>query len=341
MNELIGFTLPYTENGVTKQFPFYYIKDAQGNICYIVDKFGKLVVSYNYDAWGNVVSKFFFKYGVANAKTNYSITLGTTVYTAQDIDNLNSHYYRGYYYDKETGFYYLTTRYYDPKTDRFISSDDPKYLDFEVAYGHNRYAYCLNNPVMYVDPEGNSITVALLIIGAIVGVAVGVGIAAYNDYQDDAEVNGSIGWYNYLGSAILGGIIGAGIGAGIGAIAGTSFTVTIPTIGSMITGGGTAAATTAATITVSGEAVAGFGLAFLGGYVLSKHEPGMKSGAPVSWTNRNEGVEAMIKFNGDANKAADYIMNNHKDIWNYGAGSERNKIHKWLDRAIRKLLKRH
>ncbi|MBO5224046.1 MAG: hypothetical protein J6C23_06020 [Clostridia bacterium] len=43
------------------------------------------MVSYNYDAWGNVVSKFFFKYGVANAKTNYSITLGTAVYTAQDM----------------------------------------------------------------------------------------------------------------------------------------------------------------------------------------------------------------------------------------------------------------
>ena len=38
---------------------------------------------------------------------------------------------------------------YDPKTGRFISPDDPKYLDFEVAYGTNLYAYCVNNPVMF------------------------------------------------------------------------------------------------------------------------------------------------------------------------------------------------
>jgi len=59
-----------------------------------------------------------------------------------------------YYYDKETGFYYLTTRYYDPEVGRFISADDPRYLDFTMAYGHNRYAYCVNNPVMGYDPEG-------------------------------------------------------------------------------------------------------------------------------------------------------------------------------------------
>ena len=53
-----------------------------------------------------------------------------------------------YYYDKETGLYYLTTRYYDPEVGRFISAD------VQVAYGYNRYAYCNNNPVMGYDPEG-------------------------------------------------------------------------------------------------------------------------------------------------------------------------------------------
>ncbi|MBE5732954.1 MAG: RHS repeat-associated core domain-containing protein [Clostridiales bacterium] len=50
--------------------------------------------------------------------------------------------------------YYLITRYYDPEVGRFISADDPRYLDFQVAYGYNRYAYCNNNPVMGYDPEG-------------------------------------------------------------------------------------------------------------------------------------------------------------------------------------------
>ena len=31
--------------------------------------------------------------------------------------------YRGYYYDTETGFYYLQSRYYDPEHRRFINAD--------------------------------------------------------------------------------------------------------------------------------------------------------------------------------------------------------------------------
>jgi RHS repeat-associated protein len=84
------------------------------------------VVSYSYDAWGNFATKFFFKYGLANAKNPYTVTLGDTTYTAQDIDNLNGLFYKGYYYDKETKLYYLITRYYDPEVGRFISADDPK-----------------------------------------------------------------------------------------------------------------------------------------------------------------------------------------------------------------------
>ena len=177
----------------------------QGNVCYIVDKYGNLVVSYNYDAWGNIVSKYFFKYGVANAKTSYSITLGTVTYTASDIDNLNSHYYRGYYLDKETGFYYLTTRYYDPKTGRFISPDDPKYLDFEVAYGYNRYAYCCNNPVMFTDPTGKAWWVVVIILVA-VAVALTGSTVAYGAITGDTMMLDLSGSLSLGGLAVKGGV---------------------------------------------------------------------------------------------------------------------------------------
>ena len=36
--------------------------------------------------------------------------------------------YRGYYYDNESGFYYLQTRYYDPEIGRFINADVLSYL---------------------------------------------------------------------------------------------------------------------------------------------------------------------------------------------------------------------
>ena len=110
-----------------------------------MDKDCSLVVSYYYDAWGNIYPQYH----------SYVLTFAGETLTAEDVSNLNGLFYKGYYYDKETGFYYLTTRYYDPKTGRFISPDDPQYLDFEVAYGYNRYAYCCNNPVMFEDPKGN------------------------------------------------------------------------------------------------------------------------------------------------------------------------------------------
>ena len=166
-----------------------------GCFAYIVDSKGNLVVSYSYDAWGNIISKFFFKYGLANAKTSYSVTLGTTTYTAQDIDNLNGFYYRAYYLDKETNLYYLITRYYDPEVGRFISADDAKYLDFKVAYGHNYYVYCNNNPVMGYDPMGNfaiSDGALLQVVTSVISY-VGILVASIFDEQIRSDMD-AIGW---------------------------------------------------------------------------------------------------------------------------------------------------
>ena len=76
--------------------------------------------------------------------------------------------------DEETGLYYLNARYYDPETGRFLSPDDPSYLDPQVLTSLSLYAYCLNNPVMYTDRTGTSpkwwqwlISGALIVGGAI------------------------------------------------------------------------------------------------------------------------------------------------------------------------------
>ena len=87
---------------------------------------------YAYDAWGNVKE----------------------LQPESGISKLNPFRYRGYYYDVETGLYYLQTRYYDPETGRFISSDSIEYLDPETLGGLNLYAYCGNNPVMKIDRLG-------------------------------------------------------------------------------------------------------------------------------------------------------------------------------------------
>ncbi|MCL2570527.1 MAG: RHS repeat-associated core domain-containing protein [Firmicutes bacterium] len=75
------------------------------------------------------------------------------------VTRWNPFRWRGKFWDEETGFYYMHSRYYDPQTGRFINADDPRML-FATATmgtangGSNLFAYALNNPIMYYDPTG-------------------------------------------------------------------------------------------------------------------------------------------------------------------------------------------
>ena len=126
----------------------YYMlrKDILGNIIGILDKNGVVIVKYKYDGWG--------RHKVLNASGN-ELTLDNCTATNK-VGILNPFRYRSYYYDTETGLYYLQTRYYDSEVGRFITIDDISYLAPDTINGLNLYAYCNNNPVMNVDPEGNS-----------------------------------------------------------------------------------------------------------------------------------------------------------------------------------------
>ena len=55
----------------------------------------------------------------------------------------------------ETGLFWLSSRYYSPELCRFISPDDVGYLDPASISGLNLYAYCMNDPINYVDPTGH------------------------------------------------------------------------------------------------------------------------------------------------------------------------------------------
>ena len=112
---------------------YYYITNALGDVVGILNSSGTEVVTYAYDAWGNLIS-----------------TSGSMAYTLGDLNPLR---YRGYVYDRETGLYYLQSRYYNPAICRFISADAFVSTGQDIL-GYNMFAYCLNNPANMADPDG-------------------------------------------------------------------------------------------------------------------------------------------------------------------------------------------
>ena len=117
---------------------YLFVKNIQGDILHVYNSAGKKLVSYVYDAWGNIIS------------TTYSNGGATTA------ARFNPFTYRGYYRDSETGMYYLNSRYYNPKMGRFISADGVINGNGDLL-GYNLYAYRSNNPVMYSDISGEGL----------------------------------------------------------------------------------------------------------------------------------------------------------------------------------------
>ena len=134
----------FDENGQRTGFTYngtqyYYLYNLQGDVVAVLDSNASIVAKYTYDAWGKVLSV-----------TNASDTVQTS---ASFIGNINPIRYRGYYYDVETGFYYLQSRYYDPETGRFVNADGLVQTGTGLM-DKNMYAYCLDDPVNLVDNTG-------------------------------------------------------------------------------------------------------------------------------------------------------------------------------------------
>ncbi len=108
---------------------YYYITNLQGDVIQLVNASDTVVATYDYDPYGKLIS-----------------SSGT-------MAEINPLRYRGYYYDSETGFYYLQSRYYDPAICRFINADAYASTGQGII-GHNMFAYCGNNPVNRADSFG-------------------------------------------------------------------------------------------------------------------------------------------------------------------------------------------
>jgi len=147
---------------------YLFSKNLQGDVIGIYNEDGNLVAKYEYSAYGEITA-------ITDASGND--VSGNTSHIA----NINPFRYRGYYYDTETGFYYLQSRYYDPVVGRFLNADAIEYLGTGEFVSYNLFAYCGNNPVMGYDPLGtfNFWKIAKgvgRIVTGIVAVAVGAAV---------------------------------------------------------------------------------------------------------------------------------------------------------------------
>ena len=129
---LIGFE--YNSNR------YYYQKTFFEDIIGIYDDTFNLVVSYEYDAWGELIS--------------IKDSQGQKITDTSNIGYINPFRYRSYYYDSETNLYYLKSRYYNPLWKRFLNPDGIIGTTTNIN-NYNLYNYVDNNPIAYIDDDGN------------------------------------------------------------------------------------------------------------------------------------------------------------------------------------------
>ena len=185
-----GTPMAVTYGGAT----YYYATNIQGDVVAILNASGTAVVTYTYDAWGNILT-----------------TTGTL---ASTLGTHNPLRYRGYVYDQETGLYYLQSRYYNPALARFLNADSFVSTG-QGLLGNNMFAYCRNNPVVRIDIYGSADT------------------AVEEEFDDDVEVTPAIpidggGGGGGIGGSGNGGIVGT---AGNGGSGPSGFAITVGSSG--------------------------------------------------------------------------------------------------------------
>ena len=172
------YAFSYKASATATPVMYYYVTNLQGDVVNILDASGNIKASYTYNAWGEILS------------------------ATGDMADINPLRYRGYYFDSDTGLYYLKARYYDPQLCRFINADGYASTGQGVT-GTNMFAYCKNNPILYADNTGEF---AGIVVGAITGAVFGA-------------INAGISGDNI----IVGALLGAGSGVILGAVSSFAF----------------------------------------------------------------------------------------------------------------------
>jgi RHS repeat-associated protein len=196
----------WEQNATTGNRLYYLHQDYQGSLLAVTDESGDVVERYAYDPWGRR----------RNPTTWKNMT-------ASEIEQENFLFLRGYTGHEHLDEFCLINmngRMYDPLLGRMLSPDN-----YVQAPGNsqnfNRYSYCINNPLIYTDPNGEWAGWDDLIVG---GVGFAFGYVSYGlangDWGWRAAGAGAIGAGTFLLGYYSGGATSAGSIANIASSAG-------------------------------------------------------------------------------------------------------------------------
>lgn len=195
---------------------YYICRDYLGSITHIANADGSLKQELSYDAWGRL----------RNPATQVAFAPGSqpALFLGRG--------YTGHEHLTWFGLINMNARLYDPALGRFLSPD-PYVQMPDFTQNFNRYSYALNNPLIYVDPNGEFFF-APIIVGAIIGAYVG-GTLANDGQLNPLKWDYSSGrtWGYMLGGAVVGGA--SGLVGGALATSGIPFANTAAIAGASLT----------------------------------------------------------------------------------------------------------
>jgi len=235
-----GLVAIVVNEGTAAPVIYYTYTDHLGSILRVTNSTGAIVAEQEFDAWGRR----------RNAST--WVALAPTVATGLPV-----WLFRGYTSHEHLdrfGLINMNGRIYDPVVARVLSPDN----FIQNAYSsqdHNRYSYSKNNPLIYSDPDGQWIHLA---VGAVIG-------GVTNWVANGAKFN--MKGLGHFGVGALAGALSAGIGAGVNvAMAGGSFAAGFAgTAGGIASTGFVAGAATGAAAGFTNGLISGTGNGLLGG----------------------------------------------------------------------------
>ena len=162
-------------------------RDYLGSIVMLTDEDGNIAERRHFDPWGQSI-----KVEESAGKVLQGLTLLDRGFT-------------GHAHLQTVGLIHMNGRLYDPALHRFLQPDNYVQDPFNTQ-NFNRYGYCLNNPLVYVDKNGEFLWAAV-IIGAIFGAYTG-GTLANNGEANPLKWNFSDNWGYIIGGTIVGAISG-------------------------------------------------------------------------------------------------------------------------------------